>query len=590
MLRRLPIGPKLIGLVSVLLLLMLSVAAYSFMRSQGLRERVEGLSAELIPLVRVLGLVHDDAMQQSLQTERALRHLHEPDVIDEPALRAEVAGLIALGDRVHEGLRDAKRQARDSSERAGSRQDVQKLADMQAELRVLQRDHLQLTEHLHEHFEAEIERRAGGGSGEGHAAGALRERRLATSQARFERDLSALIADLEAFTEGRAEGVRRREENLFELTVENLILTVIAFFVGVIVATIITRRIVGPIRSLVAGAHKVTEGDLNVSVEVTTQDEVGELTTAFNRMVSELRARERVKETFGKYLDPRIVENVIDEVGADSMSGGDRRVMSVFFMDLARFSGIAEKLSPADLVRVINRYFTIATDPIAARKGVVDKLIGDEVMAWWGPPFCEESEHAELACRAALDQLEALKRFRAELPGLLDDAELAAAVDVRIGISSGELIVGSIGSERSRSYTVMGDTVNLASRLEGVNKQYGTRILVSAKTREMLDERFLTREIDCVRVVGREDASPIHELLALSEGAPLDLEALRKRYALGLAAYREQRWDEALEAFEACLVIRPGDGPSRTFIERITTLRESPPGEGWDGVWRLVSK
>ena len=589
MLRKLSIGPKLIGLVSALLALMLGVATYSFFRSQALRDRVHGLSGEIIPLVRALGVVHTRAMNQSLALERLLRHTANPRIGRE-RLDTELQAFGALSQEVRVGLREAKRQARDSASRARTRRDVEQLADVRAVLRTLQRDHQELASLATTHLEAEIT-----AHGEEHSAADVqlsrfREQRLASEQRRFEQDMASLMEDLEAFTESRAEGVRSSEENLFELTVENLVLAIFAFVFGILVAALTTRRIVGPIRLLVAGAQRVTEGDLTVHVPVASEDEVGELTGAFNQMVHELRARERVKETFGKYLDPRIVENVIDEVTKQDHAAGERRVMTVFFLDVARFSGISERLTPSGLVKVINRYFTLATEPIAEHRGVVDKFIGDEVMAWWGPPFCSEDEHALLACRAALGQLDELERVRAELPELLGFRKGLPTVDVRMGISTGELIVGTIGSDRSKSYTVMGDTVNLASRLEGVNKQYGTRILVSEKTADMVRAELELREVDSVRVVGKEEATRIFELMGKRGEVEAPALALRDHFEEGLAAYREQDWDGAQQAFEACLAIDSEDGPSKVFVQRIATLRTKPAEASWDGVWQLQQK
>lgn len=592
MFRKLPIGPKLVGLVSALLALMLGVATYSFFRSQALRDRVQGLSGELIPLVQALDIVHTSAMNQSLTLERLLRHAEGGRVATEQ-LEEELERFRELSQSVRTGLRDAKRQARDSSRRARSRRDIEELANVRATLRTLQRDHQELSALAVEHLEAEIEAPGAepdDGEDSARNMSSFRERRLANEQRRFEAGMNTLMEDLEAFTVRRAEGVRTQEENFFELTVENLVLAIFAFFFGIFIAALTTRRIVGPIRELVAGAQRVTEGDLDVHVAVTSEDEVGELAGAFNQMVAELRSRERVKEAFGKYLDPRIVENVIDEVNLQEHSGGERRVMTVFFLDIARFSGISERLTPSGLVKVINRYFTLVTHPISEHKGIVDKFIGDEVMAWWGPPFCGEDEHALLACRAALAQLEALDRFRAELPELLGFRKGLPDIDVRIGVSTGDLVVGTIGSERSKSYTVMGDTVNLASRLEGVNKIYGTRILISGVTADAVADELELREVDSVRVVGKEEVTHLFEIVGergAVEGPALEL---RDHFEAGLAAYRERRWDEALASFAECLEIDEEDGPSKTLVARIEALRESPPGEDWDGVWRLDRK
>src|SRR5262249_45722540 len=201
-----------------------------------------------------------------------------------------------------------------------------------------------------------------------------------------------------------------------------------------------------------------------------------------------------IRETFGKYIDPRVVEGLIDRpvLAAD----GQRRVMTVLFCDVKRFTGISEGMTPQGLVKIMNRYLSIMSQPIRNHGGIIDKYIGDAIMAYWGPPFTEDTEQAQLACLAALDMVACVKPLQAELPELLGVRKVPIAVDLRIGIATGEALVGSIGSEFMMSYTVMGDTVNLASRLEGANKVYDNRLLVSEATASAADLDVEVREID----------------------------------------------------------------------------------------------
>jgi adenylate cyclase len=312
------------------------------------------------------------------------------------------------------------------------------------------------------------------------------------------------------------------------------------------------------------------------------------LTTAFNRMVEQLRHKERMRETFGKYVDPRIVEGLIDRpmLAVD----GQRRVMTVLFCDVKGFSGTSEGMTPQGLVKVMNRYFSVMSAPIRDHGGVIDKYIGDAIMAYWGPPFTENADQARLASLAALDMLERVAPLRAEFPELLGLRSLPISFDIRIGIATGEALVGSIGSELMMSYTVMGDTVNLASRLEGANKVYGGRVLVSAATVAGADETIETREIVRVVLLGQTQQQAIFEIMGRKgKLTPVQVE-LRTHYSEGLAAYRGRHWDEARRAFAAALESVPNDGPSMTFIKRIDGLVTNPPGDGWDGSWHLEQK
>jgi adenylate cyclase len=366
------------------------------------------------------------------------------------------------------------------------------------------------------------------------------------------------------------------------------ILTSLAAALGLLFAALVSSGMVRPVRRLLEGAHAVEAGRLDETLTVTSQDEIGHLTAAFNRMVEQLRHKERMRETFGKYVDPRIVEGLIDRpmLAVD----GQRRVMTVLFCDVKGFTGASEGMTPQGLVKVMNRYFSVMSAPIRDHGGVIDKYIGDAIMAYWGPPFTENADQARLASLAALDLLERVASLRAEFPELLGVRSLPISFDIRIGIATGEALVGSIGSELMMSYTVMGDTVNLASRLEGANKVYGGRVLVSEATVAGADEAIETREIDRVVLLGQTQQQAIFEIMGRKgELTPAQIE-LRTRFSEGLAAYRARSWDEARSAFAAALESVPNDGPSMTFIKRIDSLATTPPDDGWDGSWHLEQK
>jgi adenylate cyclase len=305
-------------------------------------------------------------------------------------------------------------------------------------------------------------------------------------------------------------------------------------------------------------------------------------------MIEQLRLKERIRETFGKYIDPRIVEGLIDRpmLAAE----GQRRVMTVLFCDVRGFTSTSEGMTPQGLVKVMNRYFSTMSGPIRDHEGIIDKYIGDAIMAYWGPPFTDHAEQTRLASLAALKMLDLLPQLRTELPELLGVRNLPNSFDLRIGIATGDVLVGSIGSELMMNYTVMGDTVNLASRLEGANKEYGGRILVSEATFAGASAAVEAREIDRVAVLGQNQPQAVFEIMGRKgELTPAQLE-LRDRFSEGLACYRRRQWDASRRAFEAALAIVPNDGPSTTFINRLDKLTLRPPGEDWDGSWRLERK
>jgi len=381
-------------------------------------------------------------------------------------------------------------------------------------------------------------------------------------------------------------GTRAYQERIVGI---GLILMVIAALIGVIIAAGVSTGMVRPVRRLLAGTAAVEQGALDTVVPVTSQDEIGRLTHAFNNMVGELRVKAQIRETFGKYVDPRIVAGLIDR---PELTGpeGSRREMTILFCDMKGFTSFSEGMTPAGLVNVLNRYLSVISEPVRRNNGIIDKYIGDAVMAFWGPPFTGAEEQARLACLAALEQLAALPAFQAELPDLMGVRRGVPEVAIRVGIATGEVVVGNIGSEQTRSYTVIGDTVNFASRLEGAGKAYGTRVLISEATQRLAADAVETREIDTVLVVGKSEPERIFEMLGRKGEVAAERLELRDAFEAALVAYRRQGWEEAEAGFGKCLAIDPEDGPSRVFISRIAHFREQPPSTEWNGTWALESK
>ena len=365
------------------------------------------------------------------------------------------------------------------------------------------------------------------------------------------------------------------------------IATLLAAVVGLIFANLVSGGIIRSVRRLLEGTRAVEAGHLDQPIDVTTRDEIGELAAAFNRMVVQLRDNRRVRETFGKYIDPRVVEGLIDQPNLTAAEG-QRRLMTVLFCDLKGFTTLSEGLVPQGLVKIMNRYFSLMSEPVRTNSGIIDKYIGDCIMAYWGPPFVGQADHARLASLATLEMIEQIERLRREIPDLLGvRGTPMERCDLRIGVATGEALVGSIGSDIMMSYTVMGDVVNLASRLEGANKIYGTRNLVSANTIAAAAGAVEFREVDRIVVEGQTRPEVIFEILGRSGEVTPERLTSRDRYQEGLAAYRERRWDDAFSALTSTLEATPGDGPSMCLLARIESIKTNPLPEDWDGSWHV---
>lgn len=573
---RLPISLKIFSITTALLVLMVVVTWLSVLNFRQLNNQVRALADWYLPLEQQVASVEILIRQQMVHMERVLAGM-EVARPDAEFLAKESNGFDMRGVNADQIVDSSLRMLGEATAQKDIKLDRVTLAVLAKQLPAIQtaRQHFHMTFRL---FQIEAQE------------GTLRSQAIVREALLREKDtvdveIGKTLDILNKLTQDTATQAKAEEA---QATTLNWIVTAIATTLGLIFAGFVTRSLVDPVKRLVGGTRAVEAGDLDVEILVRTHDELATLATSFNHMVVGLREKERIRDTFGQYVDPRIVKSLLENrIPAER---GERQVMTVFFSDLQDFTRLCEGLTPDAAVRFLNRYFSLMSEVIRTRQGIVDKYIGDSVMAFWGPPFTDAADHATLCCLAALEQMARMEAFRAWLPEMFGVAHGLPVVNVRMGIASGEVTVGNIGSETSRGYTVIGDTVNLASRLEQANKFYGTRILVNEGTRTMAGDSLAFREIDSLRVAGKQETVRVYELLGLvAEVSESDWQRVQA-YEAGLARYRAQDWDAAEAAFRECLAIEPKDQPSQVMLARIAAFRQAPPEAGWDGVWVALSK
>lgn len=386
-----------------------------------------------------------------------------------------------------------------------------------------------------------------------------------------------------AISEQAVSLTRADQQRVILLTFVTLIIAVV---IGLILSARLARNLVASMKSLMSATEAIELGKFDSELPVTSNDEIGKLARAFNLMIGELKLKEKIRETFGKYVDPKVVAGLIERPELTG-SAGDRRNMTVYFCDLRGFTSLSEEITPASLVILLNRYFTLMSAEIRDRGGVVDKYMGDAVMAFWGPPFVAADQQARFACEAAIAQLKRFDSFVAEVPDLIGYKRFAPDIGIRIGIATGDVIVGNIGSAVSMNYTVMGDTVNTASRIEGINRVYGTRILINESTAQAVRGHFLLREVDSIVVKGKSAPVSVFEVVGNADTTD---SALVEAYENGLSAYRSRDWASAEAHFRSCLAISPDDGPSSAMIARIAHYEKDPPPADWNGAYTMQEK
>ena len=297
--------------------------------------------------------------------------------------------------------------------------------------------------------------------------------------------------------------------------------------------------------------------------------------------LTEGRERKFLRGAFSRYVAPEVVDQLVKNPGQLAL-GGETRELTVMFADVAGFTSLSEGRAPREIVELMNECFTEITSVIQRHGGTVDKFIGDAVMAFWNAPV-ELPDHAARACRATQDLLKALVRLNVGWA-----ARGLPAISMRVGLATGPALVGNVGSSTKFNYTVMGDTVNLASRLEGAAKVFGTLSLIAGSTVQAAANAVACRELDWLQVKGRSEPVPVFEVMAGEPPASL-IEAW-ERYAAGLAAYRARRFDEAREHFAAALKAEPDDGPSREMLARCDEYLVTPPPPDWRGEHVLHAK
>ncbi|MFQ5842235.1 MAG: CHASE2 domain-containing protein, partial [Thermodesulfobacteriota bacterium] len=295
--------------------------------------------------------------------------------------------------------------------------------------------------------------------------------------------------------------------------------------------------------------------------------------------VSEEREKRKIRNAFQFYVSAGVVNEILKDPGKLQL-GGERKVLTVLFSDIRGFTYLSETLSPETLTKLLNLYLTPMTVTVFKYQGTLDKYMGDAIMAIFGAPL-EQNDHAEKACHTALDMVEALKDLQKswEIDGVPE-------ISMGIGINTGPMSVGNMGSNMLFDYTVVGDHVNLGSRLEKLNREYDTNIIISEFTHQYIQDAFICRELDIVRVRGRREPVRIFELLGREEPFR-QWSAFKTSFENGLMAYRSRHWDAGIKEFEGALKIRPGDGPAKLYLRRCRLFQQKTPSAKWDGVYQM---
>lgn len=287
-----------------------------------------------------------------------------------------------------------------------------------------------------------------------------------------------------------------------------IVVSVLTLLLGLIVSSLVATFLVHPIKLLIEGASRISAGNFDQTIKVKMLNEIDDLVESFNEMAKNLKEKEQVKVAFSRYMSAELLDEVIK--GNEKMAlGGEKRLVTVLFSDIRDFTSMAESLDPQQVVKLLNEYFTSMTDVIFRNKGVINKYMGDAIMALYGAPV-PIKDHAVRAVVTALDMNRELDILRAKWV-----SEGRPIFGMKIGITTGEVVLGNIGSQKHMEYTVIGDAVNVAARLQALNKNYGTQVLISEQTHELVKDHFETRKVDLVQFKGKSSFNLVYEVLGI---------------------------------------------------------------------------
>ncbi len=300
-------------------------------------------------------------------------------------------------------------------------------------------------------------------------------------------------------------------------------------------------------------------------------------------VLEDITNEQRLRGAIARYMTKEVADRLLEE--GETVLGGQIQDATVMFTDIRNFTGISEKIGPKETVALLNEYFSIMVDIIFTYEGTLDKYIGDAIMAVFGAPF-STGEDADRSVRTAIDMLNALKDFNRQRRELCQET-----IKIGIGINSNEILSGNIGSMKRMDYTVIGDGVNLAARLESVNKIYGTNIIISESTQKSLKGNYTLREIDLIRVKGKTQPVSIYQIMDYYDQRSFpNLNGVLEEFDAGLKQYRRGNWNKAIHLFNKTLNLNPNDSVSRLFLDRCRYYLQNPPMDQWDGVWIMETK
>tara|TARA_E500000331_G_scaffold237814_1_gene228161 strand:- start:2503 stop:4176 length:1674 start_codon:yes stop_codon:yes gene_type:complete len=553
MISNLPIRLKIMGIVIILLVLMIFASAVSIKYISSVKSELSQIARGLVPITEKLGEIDVNVLKQELLLEKVFTYF-EVEPLPELKINALLLAIDALRDRAQAEFDDAVHIAREGLNRANTEAHIIAFTRAEMLLKILRTSYLDLNKHSMEIIKLLKE-------GD-HEKSLVLEAWLIEAEDEFNANSINFLAEIASVTEDSVLAAEKHQEILLVLS---WFTTVLAVIFGLLASAFVSARMTRPLLNLLDASKKITKGDLETAAVVEADDEIGKMTAQFNRMVVGIRQKERIKATFGQFVDPRIVNSIISNYDLDQ---AHRQPVTVFFSDIAGFSRISEQFTPSSMVRLVNEYLSLVSEPIAHRQGIIDKFIGDAVVAFWSTPFVQSAEGAEMCCLAALEQQRQIELFRTKVSEILGLRKDLPDIKVRMGIATSDCVVGNIGSTNSKSFTAIGPATEWAEDLENLNKKYNTEILVLEPTVKLISGKMEFRRLDVLKI-GHETSFQIYELLGPAGAVEVGKIDYRNQFEGALDLLEAGDVQDATEQFRACREINPSDGAVDVQLEKL---------------------
>ena len=553
MLKNVNIRAKIMGVVISILILMVTTSLISTYYISKVKNELENIAEFLVPITQQLTEAEVHILEQEIKFEKILEAF-ETSKVDSQIIDKNIEGYEGLGRKVSEEIESGKNLAEDALKISTTYEMVSGFSKLLQSFDMIKEGHVLFQKHGAEIIQF-LKRR-------NYDYAHLLENWMEEEEDKLNGLLEKTLVDVENLTEFAAKEAEHHQKMLQILT---WLITGSAVVVGVLFSAVVSARMVKPLKGLLHASQKLGDGDLDTMAPVTSRDEIGRLSADFNNMVAGIRQKERIRSTFGQYLDPRIVNSLMNSYDFEEVKSVEA---TIFFSDIAGFSRISEQFTADAMVKLVNEYLSEVSEPITLRQGVIDKIIGDAVVAFWSPPFTNLREGAINSCISALDQQNKIEIFKNKISDITGLKKFVPNINVRMGIATGPCLLGNIGSARSKSFTTIGPAMDWAEQLEVLNKEYNTKILVSENTFDHAKEKMEFRKIENRNFTGLGEKA-VFELLGPVDGVPKEVLAYRDLYEKSLSYFQAGDTAQALGHFKKCADLMPDDGAVAKHLKLI---------------------